>query len=219
MNSTEFSSKGSGSRDPYCTRIIICICRHYRLIWNAFKKTASGWLKKSLKNEDKNFLPKPKFRWFKLELYEKYKKYNIGRRSRRARWHKRSKNFILVRKTTPKKSRIENQVCEKTRKIYEIRSWIAWHDSRYKVSSTKNDESNNMSHILRQFATNVSLYPLLWDDEINNGLSLSNLISLCSHENNDIAAAVIQTLYELVDQVSWWGLAIPDRQAKSFYRL
>ena len=58
-----------------------------------------------------------------------------------------------------------------------------------------------MSHILRQFATNVSLYPLLWDDEINNGLSLSNLISLCSHENNDIAAAVIQTLYELVDQV------------------
>ena len=32
-------------------------------------------------------------------------------------------------------------------------------------------------------------------------LSLSNLITLCSHENNDIAAAVIQTLYELVDQV------------------
>ena len=58
-------------------------------------------------------------------------------------------------------------------------------------------------HIFRQFATNVSLYPLLWDDEINNGLSLSNLISLCSHENNDIAAAVIQTLYELVDQVSF----------------
>ena len=58
-------------------------------------------------------------------------------------------------------------------------------------------------HIFRQFATNVSLYPLLWDDEINNGLSLSNVISLCSHENNDIAAAVIQTLYELVDQVNF----------------
>ena len=58
-------------------------------------------------------------------------------------------------------------------------------------------------YIFRQFATNVSLYPLLWDDEINNGLSLSNLISLCSHENNDIAAAVIQTLYELVDQVNF----------------
>ena len=62
----------------------------------------------------------------------------------------------------------------------------------------------------RQFATNVSLYPLLWDDEINNGLSLSNLISLCSHENNDIAAAVIQTLYELVDQVSF-GFGSPWR--------
>ena len=73
-----------------------------------------------------------------------------------------------------------------------------------------------MTHIFRQFATNVSLYPLLWDDEINNGLSLSNLISLCSHENNDIAAAVIQTLYELVDQVNFgFGFPWPSRQMLS----
>ena len=45
-----------------------------------------------------------------------------GGRSRRTRRHKCSKNFIFIRKATQKKSRIENQVCEKTRKIYEIRS-------------------------------------------------------------------------------------------------
>ena len=73
-----------------------------------------------------------------------------------------------------------------------------------------------LTYIFRQFATNVSLYPLLWDDEINNGLSLSNLISLCSHENNDIAAAVIQTLYELVDQVNFgFGFPWPSRQMLS----
>ena len=45
------------------------------------------------------------------------------------------------------------------------------------------------------------------------GLSLSNLISLCKHENNDIAAAVIQTLYELVDQVNFgFGFPWPFRQ-------
>ena len=71
-----------------------------------------------------------------------------------------------------------------------------------------------LTHIFRQFATNVSLYPLLWDDEINNGLSLSNLISLCSHENNDIAAAVIQTLYELVDQVNF-GSGFPSPSSLS----
>ena len=62
-------------------------------------------------------------------------------------------------------------------------------------------ELHDMIQDMRQFATNIALYPLLWLDEISSGLSLSNLITLCSHENNDIAAAVIQTLYELVDQV------------------
>jgi len=61
-------------------------------------------------------------------------------------------------------------------------------------------ELHDMIQDMRQFATNIALYPLLWLDEISSGLSLSNLVTLCSHENNDIAAAVIQTLYELVDQ-------------------
>ena len=40
--------------------------RHFQRIWNASKKTASDWLKKSSKNEDKNFLQKQKFRWVKI---------------------------------------------------------------------------------------------------------------------------------------------------------
>lgn len=86
---------------------------------------------------------------------------------------------------------------KRLRKNQELRIKFAKKPEKFMKSEV---ELHDMIQDIRQFATNVSLYPLLWDDEINNGLSLSNLISLCSHENNDIAAAVIQTLYELVDQ-------------------
>ena len=43
-------------------------------------------------------------------------------------------------------------------------------------------------HEIKQLATQPHLYPLFWDEDINNGLTLVNLISLASHENTDIAA-------------------------------
>jgi hypothetical protein len=54
---------------------------------------------------------------------------------------------------------------------------------------------------LRTFSTQPELYHLLWDESISSGLTLSNLISLTAHENTDIAAGIIETLYELIDQV------------------
>ena len=54
---------------------------------------------------------------------------------------------------------------------------------------------------LRTFATQPHLYALLWDETVCGGLSLSNLISLTSHENGDIAGSVVETLHELIDQV------------------
>lgn len=53
---------------------------------------------------------------------------------------------------------------------------------------------------LRMFATKPDLYELLWDESVSGGMSLSNLISLTSHENSDIAAGIIETLFELIDQ-------------------
>ncbi len=43
-------------------------------------------------------------------------------------------------------------------------------------------------HEIKQLATQPHLYPLFWDEDINSGLTLVNLISLSSHENSDIAA-------------------------------
>lgn len=54
---------------------------------------------------------------------------------------------------------------------------------------------------LRMFATQPELCELLWDDSVSAGMTLSNLISLTSHENIDIASGIIETLYELIDQV------------------
>mgnify|MGYP000475769920 CR=1 FL=1 len=54
---------------------------------------------------------------------------------------------------------------------------------------------------LRMFATQPELYELLWDESVTQGMSLSNLISLTGHENADLAAGIIETLYELIDQV------------------
>jgi len=65
-----------------------------------------------------------------------------------------------------------------------------------------NSEMDLYAHIheIKQLATQPHLYPLFWDEDINNGLTLVNLISLASHENTDIAAMVIETLYDLLDQ-------------------
>ena len=43
-------------------------------------------------------------------------------------------------------------------------------------------------HEIKQLATQPELYPLFWNEDINNGLTLVNLITLASHENTDIAA-------------------------------
>ena len=50
-------------------------------------------------------------------------------------------------------------------------------------------------HEIKQLATQPHLYPLFWDEDISNGLTLVNLISLASHENTDIAAMDTASIY------------------------
>ena len=93
---------------------------------------------------------------------------------------------------------------EKFMKVRLIKYYIKFYDNFYDkfLLHFQNEiELFGLIQDLRTFATQPHLYALLWDETVCGGLSLSNLISLTSHENGDIAGSVVETLHELIDQV------------------